>query len=204
MPHKHVQLALERPGFRRTTQTGAYRIVSNIAPFFGVIFTATKLSVPKRSLPDGLFVRSRPMTGNSGFPIVNPISQRRILAPVRSAKQMDMIRHDDIAANMPSIRRQPYSLKQIVNIRFVEEQPPVVRTNREENDRRSISHSMNRLVSGSFSGGARSVAPVLGPGYIHTVPSLMSVLQRFCSCFRPPRSVARQKAPDPAHGANRK
>lgn len=61
-PLDDIKLALIRPCLGNMTETAAYWILSNIFPFFFVVLSFPHLRVPEGSLPNRLFITSRPRT----------------------------------------------------------------------------------------------------------------------------------------------
>ena len=80
-------------------QARADGVVAGITPFFGVAFVASELGVPAVALPDGLQVGL--LETDEPFPKGNPLGNVFGLAVCRGAEQMNVFRHDDIAANAP-------------------------------------------------------------------------------------------------------
>ena len=132
-PRQRKHLALERPFIGRSGQSLPHGIYPHIDPFLVVMRPRPHLRVPIVPLPqfvsfsalwrDGLRpvrIRDRngrhggrpskdrwEMPGNLAFPKLDPLPHARHRNPSRSAKQMDVVRHDDIAPYAPEIRCFP-------------------------------------------------------------------------------------------------
>lgn len=155
-PRQRKHLALERPFIRRSGQSPANGIHFHISPFLVVMRPRTHLRVPEIPLPqfecfsapwrDGLCpvrIRDRngqhggrpskdrwKMPGNLAFPILDPLPQTRHRNSSRSAKQMDVVRHNDIAPDTPEIRRLPSFATNLVHSFAGQNRLPILGANR--------------------------------------------------------------------------
>jgi len=113
LPRQNIHPSLKRPIVRLFHQSRADRIFADIIPFLRVIFTASQARVPEIPLP---FTGFRQMeTTEFPFPIRDPALQRdRQIS--RCAKQVDVIRYEQIIAYEPGIRLRPDFAERVVDI----------------------------------------------------------------------------------------
>jgi len=88
-------------------QPGAHRIAPDVIPFLTVALPRTKLAIKEVFLPNRPFRRRRPMTRGLRAPICHPLFERRRRENSRGAKQMQVVRHQDVTAYHPVICRLP-------------------------------------------------------------------------------------------------
>ena len=91
------------PIFRSCDQSCSNRILENVIPFLTVVFIAAQLRIPKVALPNWVLNRSWPVFGRDIFPVTNPLLQRFRRHRCRRAKEMNVVRHDHISTNKPSL-----------------------------------------------------------------------------------------------------
>ena len=103
MPLQNIQFALIRPVLPPGHQTGFDGILENIEPFLMIAFACAKLPVEKIFLPDWLFFRAWPASGHISPPKFHPTFERRDRNFNGSTEKVQVIWHDNIAANQPMI-----------------------------------------------------------------------------------------------------
>src|ERR1039457_5832949 len=101
MPLKHVQFTLIRPVLPARDQIRLHRIPELVKPLLPVTLAAPKLAVEKIFLPDGLLHQVWPAARGLCLPDFYPALARRYGHVSRSAEEMNVIRHDDIANDQP-------------------------------------------------------------------------------------------------------
>ena len=92
-----------RPILWSIDKTGANWVLAQVKPFCAVVVAAAKLCVPSVDLPDGLFVRIRPISRAERFPIGSPSLDRKMIGFCGRAEQVDVIGHDDVASDVPVV-----------------------------------------------------------------------------------------------------
>ena len=115
-------------------ELGADGVFNHILPFVVVAFASAELGVPEIRLPDGGVLAIGPVARGVGFPEGDPARQghRRVLA--RGAKQVQVVRHEHIAANEPGIGGGPGLAECAVNGVAGEDAFFVFRADGEKND----------------------------------------------------------------------
>jgi len=126
-----------------------YRIAPHIIPFLRVTLSAPELPVPEIFLPKGLISGTRPVDRSVGFPILHPPFQRGTSAP-RSAEQMQMFRHDDVAAHHPVIRVSPGVAQCLHSIGVRQNGFATRRAHREENNDGAVAMFAHRPMDRTF------------------------------------------------------
>ena len=101
MPIENVDLASIGPLFCARYVTVTHRIIFDVFPFFGIRFAAPKLAIPIFRLPDWNLIAVWPRACDVIPPKRNPLFQPLRRKSMRRAKQMNMIRENDIATDAP-------------------------------------------------------------------------------------------------------
>jgi hypothetical protein len=134
VPFQQIEVALIGPVFCALDITVTHWIVFHIFPFFRVRFSAPQLTVPEISLPNRQLISLWPCSRDVIFPKGDPIVKRARRKSIWRAKQMDMIWHNDVAADAPEIRRFP-SIDNALQGVFIRKQPSsLMRANCQKNN----------------------------------------------------------------------
>ena len=144
MPDKCVQFALEWPVFRSFDESVLDGIFPEIKPFLMITLAVAQLAVKEIFLPNRFFCRMRPAAGRVGAPELNPLFQQRNWHRRGRAKNMNMIRHDNVAANPPPIRLAPGIEQQSNNFRSRQQRTAFVGANGDE-----LENTLIRKIQGS-------------------------------------------------------
>jgi hypothetical protein len=106
VPVENIEFALIEPVFCALDMAVTHWVVLHIFPFFGVRFSAPQLPVPEISLPKRQLI-SMPCSRDVIFPKSDPILKRAWRKRIRRAEQMNVIWHDDVAADTPGVGGLP-------------------------------------------------------------------------------------------------
>lgn len=112
-----VQLALIRPISPPGDEFCFHRILQFVEPLFTVAFTVAKLAVEEILLPDRFLLRMRPTTSRICAPEFHPTRERGRGNLTRGAKEMKLIRHNNVSSDKPVIRLAPRFQEDAVNFR---------------------------------------------------------------------------------------
>ena len=147
VPFQNIEFTLIGPVFCALDITVTHWVVFHIFPFFRVRFSAPQLPVPEISLPNRQLISMWPCSRDVIFPKGDPILKRAWRKSIWRAKQMDVIRHHDVATDAPEIRRFP-SVDNALHGVFIRKQPfSSMRANcQKNNDRRE--NRIARLENG--------------------------------------------------------
>ena len=117
VPHERVQFALVRPSCLVRGQSRPNRIPKDVFPFLGVAFAASELAVPAVALPDFAILRMRPAGCGQRLPVRSPFLDRWVWRSPRSAENVNVIGHDDITSDHPTVGLAPCGFQEIVDSR---------------------------------------------------------------------------------------
>jgi len=115
VPHERVQFALVRPSCLVRGQSRPNRIPKDVFPFLGVAFAASELAVPAVALPDFAILRMRPAGCGQRLPVRSPFLDRWVWRSPRSAENVNVIGHDDITSDHPTVGLAPGGLQKIAD-----------------------------------------------------------------------------------------
>jgi hypothetical protein len=102
VPVQRIQFSLERPLLRIFHISCDCRILPDIIPLLVVALAIAKLAIEEVLLPYGLLILTRPVPSSLRTPICDPIFQRSCRKCCRRAKQMQVVRHQDVSADLKS------------------------------------------------------------------------------------------------------
>ena len=124
--------AVVRPVLRLLHQTRSHRIRSYVFPFFGVA-----LLIPQ-TMMEAVYLKTRrtiaELTPEFTFPERDPTLDRNVVI-FRGAKEVNVIGHDDVSADHPSISFAPRFQQRIMNAGVRQLRFALSRADRDENDR---------------------------------------------------------------------
>ena len=149
-PWQNVDLTLIRPLVRLRDQPRAHGVASDVFPLCGVAGALTELRVPVVLLPQRFLVRTGPPAGHDPLPVLDPRPESRLRIG-RRAEQVNVIRHDDISANHPPIRRHPGIPEPKVYVRMSKQWPPVAHADGKKDNRGPILVDDRRRMRRVFS-----------------------------------------------------
>ena len=104
---ENIEFALVRPVFSASDIAVSNRIIHYIIPFLRVRFSAPQLPVSEISLPKRQLISMWPCSRDVIFPKSDPILKRAWRKRIRRAEQMNVIWHDDVAADTPGVGGLP-------------------------------------------------------------------------------------------------
>jgi hypothetical protein len=192
-PHHRRAHALIRPILRPRRQTSANRIFLHISPFLRITLLPSQTRVPEVALP---FTRLGKMEATE---LSLPMRYPRLKCEVgitRSAKEMKVIRHEQIITNQPGVRSAPDILQSILHVGRSQPRLSVFCAYGQVNDGRFVRWS-EHAVSGSFStrlitwsvtgrhGQSNSTRRRKSQGRRHAVPPIEFVCLGGPACCRP-------------------
>src|SRR5688572_6723401 len=105
-----------------------------VQPLQVITLARTELPIKKILLPNRFFFSARPMTRRSSPPELHPALKRCLRKHRRCAKEVNVIRHDHITANMPVICGLPRSKKRFHGISAVKQWSPLIHVGGDVND----------------------------------------------------------------------
>lgn len=98
---------LARAVFGTRAEFGHEGILPEVEPFLAVTLSSAKLAVEKIFLPDRFLVLARPLARRGRTPEFHPLFQQCGGHHGRRAEEMDVLRHDDVAADKPVVGESP-------------------------------------------------------------------------------------------------
>lgn len=154
-----MHLSLKRPIRRRADEAVPNRIVPDVKPFLLIGRCRSYPCIPMIRLPTPVRIPNR--FRELGLPILHPAVKRNV--PARPAgKEMDMIRHDDIAANSPRVRLLPDASRGVMNSRLGQPAGTAFRANRSEDDgwlAVNVENAVDRMTTVLEVGGSAGASP---------------------------------------------
>ena len=101
VPLQNIQLTLIWPIFPAHDEVCFHRILQFVEPLFAIALAAPKLAVEEIFLPDWFLCRVRPAASRVRPPKFHPALERCGWKNSWRAKEMNVIRHDDISPHKP-------------------------------------------------------------------------------------------------------
>lgn len=97
-----------------------------------------------------MFMCTRPISGGNAFPVADPLHQRLGRKHSRRTKNVNMIRHYDVAADAPRFGLSPCTEKHCDRIRMRKDGLAILAANSQKNNDRLIKPLANWLVRRVF------------------------------------------------------
>ena len=157
-PGDGKEFALIRPVVGGGDEAFADGVGAEVFPFGGEVFAGADLGVPALALPEGAGVGEGEGKGDFGFPVFHPAVEIGNGERAGTAEEMDVIGHDDIAADQPVFGGTPGVEKAGVGVWMGEYGLTVVGDGGHEEDD-------GAAVAGAFMDGVAGRAATGGEGW---------------------------------------
>jgi hypothetical protein len=112
-PSQLMQLALVWPIICTSHQSGAHGIAANIFPFLVIVIAPSQLSVPAIALPQWFILLNWPCPSHRTTPVLHPRLERCVWISW-AREEVDVVWHENIPADMPTVRTTPRVQNQFV------------------------------------------------------------------------------------------